>query len=454
MGRFRATGKLRSVEEEAAVESGTQLGADAVALLGDLIRLNTVNPPGNERPAQELLAETLTDAGFSCELRALEESRPNLVARLRGEAPGETLCLLGHTDTVPADPSEWTFDPWAGDVVDGEVRGRGAQDMKGQVAAEVAACAALGRSGWRPASGDLLVVITADEEMGAEIGAQYLTTEHADEVRCDLVLNEGGGIAVDYRGRRFYTLAVGEKGVFRFLLRARGRAGHASMPSVGENALLKLAPLVAKLTEQPPREPEDEALRLLRELGEDVDSGGLADVVERAREANRELTDYLIEPMLGATLVPTRAWASDRDNVIPSHAEVLVDCRTPPGMGEDGVRERVDRILGGDGYELEFTEHVVGTKSSPDTRLFEAVSDWVAEADPGAGVVPVVMAGFSDSHWFRRAFGAVSYGFCPQNGMSLAEMEPLVHGADERAKAADIELAARFFNEIVTEVLG
>jgi acetylornithine deacetylase/succinyl-diaminopimelate desuccinylase-like protein len=442
------------MEEEAAVESGTKLGADAVALLGELIRLNTVNPPGDERPAQELLAETLTGAGFSCELRAMDPARPNLVARLRGQSPGPTLCLLGHTDTVPADPSEWSFSPWAGDVVDGEVRGRGAQDMKGQVAAEIAACAELGRSGWRPEKGDLLVVITADEEMGAEIGAQFLTTEHADEVRCDLVLNEGGGIAVDYRGRRFYTLSVGEKGVFRFLLRARGRAGHASMPSVGDNALLKLAPLVAKLAEQPPREPEEEALRLLRELGEDTEGGELTDVIERAREANPELTAYLIEPMLGATLVPTRAWASDKDNVIPSHAEVLVDCRTPPGMGEDGVRERVGRILGDDGYEMEFTENVIGTKSSADTRLFEAVASWAATADPGAGVVPVVMAGFSDSHWFRNAFGAVAYGFCPQNGMSLAEMEPLVHGADERVKASDIELAARFFAEIVPEVLA
>ena len=115
-------------------------GADAVELLSELIRLDTVNPPGNERPAQELLAARLRDAGFECTLLAAEPGRPNLVARpAPARRPGETLCLLGHVDTVPADPDEWSFDPWSGEVVDGEVRGRGAQDMKGQVAAEVAA---------------------------------------------------------------------------------------------------------------------------------------------------------------------------------------------------------------------------------------------------------------------------------------------------------------------------
>ncbi len=124
-----------------------------MALLQELIRIDTANPPGNEEQAQLLLAETLTEAGFDCELLAAEPGRPNLVARLGGESAGPTLCLLGHVDTVPADPSEWSFDPWAGDVVDGEIRGRGAQDMKDQVAAEVAAAAALGRDGWRPPRG-------------------------------------------------------------------------------------------------------------------------------------------------------------------------------------------------------------------------------------------------------------------------------------------------------------
>src|SRR5215211_5503718 len=243
------------MEERTALRPRSQAGSEAVELLGELIRINTVNPPGNEEPAQDFLAGILTEAGFECEMLAAEPGRPNLVARLRGEAEGPTLCLLGHVDTVPADPSEWSFDPWAGDVVEGQVRGRGAQDMKDQVAAEVAAAAVLGRDGWRPRAGDLLVVTTADEETGAAAGARWLCREHPQKVRSDFVLNEGGGVAFEVGGQRFYPLCVGEKGVFRFLIRTHGVAGHASVPGLGDNALLKLAPLLSRLRCQPAVDP-------------------------------------------------------------------------------------------------------------------------------------------------------------------------------------------------------
>ncbi|HYY73438.1 MAG TPA: M20/M25/M40 family metallo-hydrolase, partial [Solirubrobacterales bacterium] len=318
------------MEDEAVATSTGALGTEAVDLLQRLLRINTANPPGNEGPAQELLAETLTDAGFRCELLAAEPGRPNLVARLRGETEGPTLCLLGHVDTVPAEPSEWSFDPWGGEVVDGEIRGRGAQDMKDQVAAEVAAASALGRDGWRPRHGELLLVATADEEMGAGAGAQWLCREHPDEVQSDYVLNEGGGTAFELGGRRFYTLCVGEKGVFRFLLRTRGTAGHASGPGLGDNALLKLAPLLERLRHQPEPEPTPEGSAFLAALsgeGVDGDPKQLAEAIAGLRTSAPELVAYLVEPMLRATLVPTQARASEKENVIPSHAEVLVDCR-------------------------------------------------------------------------------------------------------------------------------
>jgi acetylornithine deacetylase/succinyl-diaminopimelate desuccinylase-like protein len=445
----------------AGTDAGSEVGSQAVTLLQELIRIDTANPPGNEEDAQQLLAETLTDAGFDCELLAAEPGRPNLVGRLGGESAGPTLCLLGHADTVPADPSEWSFDPWAGDVVDGEIRGRGAQDMKDQVAAEVAAAAALGRDGWRPRQGELLVVTTADEEMGAAAGAQWLCSEHPDKVRSDYVLNEGGGISFELDGRRFYTLCVGEKGPCRFLLRARGVAGHASVPALGDNALLKLAPALERLREQPPLEPTAEGLAFVAALsGQEIDPHdreALEAAVERLREAAPEITAYLVEPMLRVTLVPTEASASRKENVIPSRAEVLIDCRVPPGMGRSEALERARAVLGeaGDGLELEFTDTVVGNRSSADSPLARAIEEWLAEADPAATLVPIVMAGFSDSHWFRHAFdSAVVYGFCPQREMALPEAMPLVHGADERAAVADIDLAARFYLDIVQAVLG
>jgi acetylornithine deacetylase/succinyl-diaminopimelate desuccinylase-like protein len=445
----------------AGTKAGGEVGSEAVALMQELIRIDTVNPPGNEEPAQLLLAETLTEAGFECELLAAEPGRPNLVARLRGDAAGPTLCLLGHADTVPADPSEWSFDPWAGDVVDGEVRGRGAQDMKDQVAAEVAAAAALGRDGWRPRKGELLVVTTADEEMGAAAGAQWLCREHPEKVRSDYVLNEGGGISFELDGRRFYTLCVGEKGPCRFLIRARGVAGHASLPGMGDNALLKLAPALERLREQPALEPTPEGVAFVAALtGSEIDvhdPGALEAAVERLREAAPEVIAYLAEPMLRVTLVPTEASASLKENVIPSRAQILVDCRVPPGMGRTEALEHAQAVLGeaAEGLELEFTDTVVGNRSAADSPLATAIEEWLAAADPPATLVPIVMAGFSDSHWFREAFhSAVVYGFCPQREMMLPEAVPLIHGADERAAVADIDLAARFYLDIVRAMLG
>src|SRR5690242_9509280 len=261
------------------------LGPAAVELLGRLLQANTVNPPGNESVVQELLQEMLTAAGFECELLAAEPGRPNLVARLRGERDGPTLTFLGHVDTVRADPDEWTFDPWAGDVVDGWVRGRGALDMKGQVASELAACIALGSSGWRPASGELLLVLTADEEVGGGLGAHWLCEQRPDKVRSDFVVNEGGGVRFEVGERRLYTLSVGEKGIFRMRLRVKGEAGHASLPRIGDNALLKLASYLSSLSEQPAPEPSPVGEALLEAiLGEPfVGEEGVRAGLERIR---------------------------------------------------------------------------------------------------------------------------------------------------------------------------
>jgi acetylornithine deacetylase/succinyl-diaminopimelate desuccinylase-like protein len=405
-----------------------------------------------------MLAARLRDAGFECRLLSAEEGRPNLVADLAGEAEGPTLCLLSHVDTVAATPEEWTFDPWSGDVRDGMVLGRGAQDMKDQVAAEVATAVHLAREGWRPARGALKVVVTADEEAGANAGAKWLCEEQPDAVRSDLVVNEGGGAAFELSGKRFYTLCVGEKGPFRFALRARGRAGHGSVPALGDNALLRLAPLLAKLTEQPPLEPSEGGLAFLEGvLGHPVGADDLEAALAELRAISPEVAAYLAEPMLGVTLVPTKARASEKENVIPSLAEAIVDCRVPPGLGEDDVRARIESVLGElpDQVELEFIDRVVGNASPVESELADAISEWLAEADPEATVVPIVMPGFSDSHWFRRAFGSATvYGFCPQRELDLFAAAPLVHGADELAAASDVALAADCYRHLVTRMLG
>lgn len=426
---------------------------EAVELLRELIRFDTVNPPGAEAKAIDHLHRLLDAAGFDCELLALDPARPNLLARLRGEADGPTLGFLGHVDTVLATPEEWTRDPWSGDVADGAVWGRGALDMKGQVAAEVAAAARLAREGWRPARGELLVMCVSDEEAGGRYGVQFLCEEHPEKVRCDYLINEGGGAVLPFEGRRVFGVCCAEKGVFRFTVTAEGVAGHASMPRMGDNAVLKLAPLIERMREQPSFDLTEEPRALFEALGEPA-GGDPEAALERLRARDPGLA-FIIEPMLGVTITPTRLAASEKINVIPSRAQVQVDCRVPPGFGEAETLARVEEVLGADGYRLSFDERVVGNRSAMEGALMDAVREWVGEREPEATVVPVVLPGFTDSRWFRDSFpDCIAYGFCPQRHMTLYESAPLIHGADERIDVRDVGFAADFFDWLAKRMLG
>jgi acetylornithine deacetylase/succinyl-diaminopimelate desuccinylase-like protein len=432
-----------------------QLQEQTTEVLQRLVRFNTVNPPGGERPAIEYLDDFLTQAGFATEQLAADEERPNLVADLRGDEDGPTLCYLGHVDTVLADASEWTHGPWSGDVADGYLWGRGSIDMKSQVAAEAVAGTALAREGWRPARGTLKLVFTTDEETGGDVGASWITNAHPDRVRCDMLINEGAGESFEYRGRRHYGVCCGEKGIFRFSITAIGTAGHASLPRTGDNALLKLGPVLNKLASQPESFEVTEApAALLAGLGEDPDDPGAA---------MRRIGDYeprlrtLVEPMFHVTLTPTMSDASRQMNVIPSRARIMVDCRVPPGLGQDAARRRIDHVLGEetDELQIEFTEEIEGNASAVSTDLMAAIEGWVAANDQGASAVPVILPGFSDSRWWRHQFPeCVAYGFFPQRYQGLLEAAPLVHNADERIDVRDLGFAAKFFTDIARTLLG
>jgi len=434
------------VADRAALERRT------TELLQRLIRFNTVNPPGNEEPAQLWLRSLLEDAGFDCELLAAVPGRPNLVACMPGGSDGPTLCLLGHVDTVLADPEDWQVDPWAGELRDDCVWGRGAKDMKSQVAAETAAALALIEEGWRPEAGELKLVFTSDEETGADKGAAWLTREHPELVRADFVVNEGAGELIRRGEHRVYGVCVAEKGVFRFTLDTHGRSGHASVPRIGENALLKLAPHLSALTEirpEPVRQAEVD--ELLSALGLDPSdlNAALAEL-----ETDAPAVAVLLEPMTGVTLTPTMISASEKINVVPSHARLEVDCRVPPELGEEAARAAIRSAIGDDGYELRFHGEVVGNRSPSDTPLMDSIRRFVEREDPGAAVAPLVMTGFSDSHWWRRAFpDCVAYGFFPQNAMDVVQAYPMMHGIDERIPVADLGLAAAFYSDLMLETL-
>ena len=430
------------------------LQAETTEVLKRLVRFNTVNPPGNERPAIEYLAEHVRRAGFEVELLSATGQRPNLVATLEGRDDGPSLCFLGHVDTVLADPSEWRHDPWSGEVADGFLWGRGVLDMKSQVAAEAVAAAALAGEGWRPARGQLKLVFVSDEETGGDQGAHWLTENHPEKVRCDMLLNEGGGEVFEYRGQRRYGVCCGEKGIFRFKVTAQGAAGHASLPRTGDNALLKLAPVLAALSaRQPPYDVTGVSAALLQRLGEDPADPAAA--VAHIREVEPALLT-LVEPMLGVTMTPTMAQASEKINVIPSRASLKIDCRVPPGLGRDLVERRIRELIGADGpLEIEFTETVIGNDSPPASLLMSSISGWVEHNDPGAETVPVILPGFSDSHWFREAFpDCVAYGFFPQRHMTIFDVGALVHNADERIDVRDLGVAAGFYYDLARKLLG
>jgi acetylornithine deacetylase/succinyl-diaminopimelate desuccinylase-like protein len=436
------------------------LADDATQILQRLIRFNTVNPPGDEETAQHWLAEHLRSAGFHVQLLEAVPGRPNLIAELRAaDAPEHerkpVLTLLSHMDTVLADAAGWQHDPWGGEIIDGVLWGRGAIDMKNQTAAEVAAARALALSGWRPRTGVLRLVVVVDEEVGGTLGARWLCEEHPELVRTDIVINEGGGAALIVGDKRFYSLGVGEKGVCRFIVRTRGRAAHASTPGVGDNALLKMIPVLERLgSAELPIDLTEAPRALLEGLGLLTRGVSAEQAVAALREQAPELAP-LVEPMLRVTAVPTIIEASSKINVIPARSELRVDCRIPPGMDAAGAQARVHELMDGLDVEIEFTETIVGNGSSLSGPVADAITRWLTEMDPeAAGVVPTILPGFTDSRWFRATFpDCEAYGFFPHRHMTLTETYPMMHANDERIDVRDLAYAARAYRDLVRELL-
>ncbi len=432
--------------------AATTLRDETVDLLSRLIRVDTTNPPGNETAAAELLREYLEAAGVRCELYARVPERANLVARLPGSGDGPTLLFLSHTDVVLADPAEWSVPPFGGEVRDGEVWGRGALDMKGQVAASAVALASLAREGFEPA-GELVFAATADEEVGAGFGLPWLCEEHPEAVRCEYAVNEGAGDRLDLGGTPTYLCSTAEKMSAPFRIRVRGRSGHASMPGIADNALVKAARLIERLAAfrpEPQLGPEVEAF--LRTVLGEVPSAAFA--VERARALAPAAAD-LVEPLLAATFAPTVISASQKRNVIPAICDVVVDCRLLPGQHPNHVEPVVRAVLGGDvESELEGLEAQGGTRSPLGTPLWEAVESFVAASEAGARAAPICTAGFTDSHWLREAFGTVAYGFFPARTMPVEVAAALIHSADERVPVTDLELGVEWLRHAAHTVLG
>ena len=297
------------------------------------------------------------------------------------------------------------------------------------------------------------MICVADEEVDGT-GAEWLAAEHPELVRCDYLVDEGGGSRSWWTSERIYDVTVGEKGVFRFTLTTDGAAGHASLPSIADNALLKLAPLLDALaTRRPDWDVTDGPRAFLAGLGLELD-GDPTDTLSRLSQRAPELAP-LVEDLLRVTLAPTMVDAAATMNIIPERARLHVDCRVPPGLDEADVLARVREVLEGTEYRLEFTEKVTGNSSPAGSALMDALRGWVERSEPGARLLPTLSSGFSDSRTFRAAFpNCVAYGFFPHRHMTLELVGELVHARDERIDVRDLALAVDCYRSVVRELLG
>ena len=426
-----------------------ELRDEVVGLAQALIRLDTSNPPGNETPAAELLAEYLGAAGVDCELIGPDPERLNLVGRVAGRGGAPSLMLMAHTDVVPASSTDWTVGPFEGVVRDGRLVGRGAADMKGELAARAVAIATLARSGRRPA-GDVVLVAESDEERNtADVGMSWLVRER-DDLRCDFALNEGGGVLLELAdGRRVVTVSLGEKRVTSLRLRLFGRAAHASIPDGADNPLRHLATAVDRLlAARAPTRLVPAVASALEALG--APSGSADEAIAWAGAQHPVLAD-LLPAMTRMTVTPTGSRTFEPANVIPPFADLICDCRALPGQAERDIREHVDRALGGGlRYELDLLEPLEGGTESPtDTPLYRALEGYVADRVPGATLFPFIDTGFSDSHWVRAAHGTVAYGFAPVLHGEVEAYLDSPHAADEALEVADLVEMTSFHLEAI-----
>jgi acetylornithine deacetylase/succinyl-diaminopimelate desuccinylase-like protein len=400
-----------------------------------LIRLDTSNPPGNERCAADYLAFALTAAGLPATIVEAAPTRANLIARIRGidRALGP-LMLSSHTDVVPVEAARWSRAPFGAEVADGCVWGRGAIDMKSKCAMDLGLMLALKRAGVA-LERDLIFAAVADEEAGSELGARFLVEHHPELIHAGFVLNETGGFTLFMGERRFYPIQVAEKGFVTVRMTVTGAPGHGSMPR-SDTAIAWMAELITRITQTPMRRRLTPLMRAtFADLG-----------------INPEKAPPLFRPMISNTVTPTILRAGYKDNVIPGEASVILDGRTLPGEDERGFLAELRTIVGTEPI-LEVVKSAPPAEASHDTPLFRLIKAHTEAADPGARAIPWMLPGATDSKFFAQ-LGAVCYGFAPVQLDPKMPFGALYHGNDERMPIAGLIWGLRLYTDVVLAFLG
>lgn len=434
---------------------------EVTAFLQRLVQFDTTNPPGNELACAKWIAGVFEKEGVKAEVLEPSPGRGSVIARLPGTGVKRPLILLSHLDVVPAVAADWKHRPFGGEIVDGEIWGRGTLDTKGLTAIWMEVVLQTKRLGLRLAR-DLVFAATADEEMGGTWGVKWIVDNRPELLDGEYALNEGGGAATVVDGKTAYEYQVAEKGICWLRVTARGTAGHASIPH-DDNPVVRLAAALHAIgTNRLPVHVSD-TLRLFIEgraagLKEPLASAfrmaldGATAEAGLAQIPDEHLANT-IRAMSRNTACPTVVHAGEKTNVIPQTAAAEVDSRILPGQTPEDLLAEVRGLLGLAGtpdekIQLELARTSTPTLSPPETPLAEALRKAMAKHDPGSKIVPFLSPGGTDSR-FLRPKGVICYGFHP----TLAGVdERTVHGINERMPIASLEFGLKTLWDAVTEV--
>ncbi|MDQ1425157.1 MAG: hypothetical protein QOD72_2655 [Acidimicrobiaceae bacterium] len=445
--------------------SDNDLTNKTVELLQTLIRNECVNDgtatSGHEKRSSEVLRNELEGAGLAVETYEPTPGRQSVVARIEGSDPdAPTLCLMGHTDVVPVSPSGWLRDPFGGELVDGEVWGRGAIDMLNLTSSMAVATCQLARSGWKP-KGTLIFLGVADEEAGGTHGAQWLVDHEIDAVGCDYLVTESGGWIVEGAEGRKVVLTLGEKGVGWRRLRVRGTPGHGSMPFGADNALIRAAAVVTRLAEYRPAAAINDVWRAYAaalDLPADV-RAALVDA-DRVWDACTQLADTRLAKLAQActhtTFSPNVVHGGVKTNVIPDEVVIDVDIRTLPGQTGPDVEAMLADALGplAGAVEVEVLQERPSTQSPMATPLWAALQRVVTKVYPDAALLPRLTAGGTDALFFRNV-GTTAYGFglySPK--VTASEFSARFHGNNERVDVESLGITTQCWLSLCHDFLG
>lgn len=427
---------------------------EAGELLSQYLRIDTTNPPGNETAAARFWKDIFTKENVEAQVFESQPGRGIIYARLKGTGEKKALILLHHLDVVPAVKEDWEIDPFAGIVKDGYVHGRGAIDCKGIGVSQFLTLALLKRFGFS-LKRDLIFLGTADEEAGGRNGAGWFVENHPELIAdAEFLLTEGGGIRV-HNGQRSYNIDIAEKAPCWVQLEAHGPAGHGSMP-LPETAVTRLIRALEKIRHYETEVKVVPAVQAYFSALAEREEPAKAELyrnLERALADPGFLKEFTSNPAYNAlvrnTISMTVLEGSNKTNVIPSHARAQLDCRLLPGEDPQQFVTALEKVVNDPEVRFSILLNFPPLASEVETDLFRAIRTVAEKNDPQAPVVPAVLGGFTDAHYFRRK-GIVSYGF---TGLPFSEEDTRrVHGTNERIPLGSLQEGIRTLLAVVEEL--